>query len=311
MRRQQCSGLLIAFLMLMMLLSIPASPTRAQTGDDAALRELTRYLLVATSNGVGNEARTVDLLPAQLPTDLPLALPTPPGARLVGSAVVHTRVRSASWDVIYDAPASATNLNDFYATTLPPLGWDAPISESRPARGFYPSVMGTPQRGLFCANGASLLVNTGPTAAGTLFVRAHVEANGGLCQRVSPVATGQPSAADALPGLAAPGGVLLKLTGATFTADRVSTDATAATSMSAADIEASYARQLIDAGWTRVAGNASGPVAWSTWTVPGPGDLRGYLSVLEISDQDRRDLHVQVAVPAVRVPIATPTPAAP
>jgi len=311
MRRQQFSGLRITFLM--MLLLIPASTTRAQTGDDAALRELTRYLLVATSNGAGNEARTVDLLPAQLPTDLPLALPTPPGARLVGSAVVHTRVRSASWDVIYDAPASATNLNDFYATALPPLGWDVSVSENRPARGFSPAVMGTPLRGLFCANGASLLVNTGPTAAGTLFVRVHLEANGGLCsQRVLPVASGQLGvAADALPGLAAPGGVLLRPAGGSFSADRATSDAIAATSMSAADIEASYARQLIDAGWTRVAGNASGPVAWSTWTVPGPGDLRGYLSVLEVSDQDRRDLHVQVAVPTVRVPTATPTPAAP
>jgi len=306
MQRQRIGSAVIALVAILLLL--PASGARADATDDAASRELTRYLLVATSGGSGGgEPRTVDLLPAQLPGDLPLTLPTPPGARLIGSAVVHTRNRTAAWDVLYDATSRAADINDFFASALPPLGWDIPLNESRPARGFYPAVMSSPKSGLFCAGGASLLVNTGPTPANTLFVRAHIEANGGLCQRAPSIGNGQPGASDVLPGLGAPGGVLLKLTGGAFATDRAATDATAATSMSAAALEAHYARQLSDAGWVRVAGDASGPIAWSTWTVPGTGDLRGYLSVLEVSDQDRRDLHVQIEAPNVRVPSAPPS----
>ncbi len=305
MRRQRIGSAIVALAMILLLL--PASGARADATDDAASRELTRYLLAATSGGSGaGEPRTVDLLPAQLPGDLPLTLPTPPGARLVGSAVVHTRNRTAAWDVMYDTPGRAAEINDFFASALPPLGWDIPRTEDRPARGFYPAVISAPKTGLFCAGGASLLVNTGPTPANTLFVRAHIEANGGLCQPASSAGNGQPSASDVLPGLTAPTGVLLKLTSGAFATDRAATDATAATSMSAADLEAHYARQLAGAGWVRVAGDASGPLAWSTWTVPGMGDLRGYLSVLEVSDQDRRDLHVQVEAPSVRVPSAPP-----
>ena len=277
---------------------LPASG--AAQGDDTATRELTRYLLVAASGG-GGEPRSVDVLPARLPGDLPLALPAPPSGRLVGSSVLYTRMRTLAWDVIYDAPGVVSDINDFYANALPRLGWNPPRSEDRPARGFYPAVMGVAQRGIFCGSGASLLVNTAPTAANTLLVRVRVEANGSLCASSATTQTSGPSAADALPGLAAPPGVPLRLTSGGFTADRAATTATAATTLPAAELQAHYARQLEAAGWTRTEGANTGPLVWSTWAVPGAGDFRGFLSVLEVSD-DRRELTVQLVAPSVRGP---------
>ncbi len=290
---------------------LPASG--AAQGDDAATRELTRYLLVATS-GSGGEPRSVDLLPARLPGDLPLALPAPPNGRLVGSAVLYTRMRTVAWDVIYDAPATVSETNDFYADALPRLGWNPPPSEDRPARGFYPASTGATQRGLFCGSGASLLVNTAPTTAGSLLVRVRVEASAGFCTPSLAAQTGGgPSAADTLPGLVAPQGVSLRLTSGGFTADRAATTATAATTLSPAALEAHYAGLLEAAGWTRTDGAASGPLAWSTWSVPGVGDFRGFLSALAVSD-DRRELTVQLVAPAVRgtnAPAPAPAPPRP
>lgn len=315
---------MLALAAIITLAALPPASGVAQTDTDAAAsRELTRYLLVATSGG-SSEPRSVDVLPARLPGDLPLALPTPPGARLVGSAVLYTRMRTTAWDVIYDAPGTAAAVNDFYADVLPALGWDAPPSESRPARGFYPAVMGVAQRGIFCGNGASLLVNTGPTAAGSLYVRVRLDAAGSLCTPAAlTAASGGPSATDALPGLAAPSGVPLRLTSGSFTAERAATTATAATTMPAAALEAHYARQLTAAGWMRVDGAMSegfGAFAWSTWILPGAGDFRGFLSVLDAGDADRRELTVHVLSPTIRVsggsaggamPAPAPAPAPP
>lgn len=288
--------------MVAVLTLLPASGAAQSDADAAANRELTRYLLVAAAGG-GGEARSVDLLPARLPPDLPLAPSVPPGVRLIGSTSLYTRMRTLAWDVIYDAPATAAEIGDFYADALPRIGWNPPPSEDRPARGFYPAVMGVAQRGIFCGNGASLLVSTGPTTAGTLFVRLRVDAAGSLCSTsLAAMATaGGPSAANILPGLTPPAGVLLRLTSGSFTADRAATAATAATPLPAAALEAHYAGQLAAAGWTRTDGAATGPLAWSTWAVPGPGDFRGFLSALEVSDEDRRDLVVQISAPSVRV----------
>lgn len=283
---------------------LPASG--AAQSDDAAARELTRYLLVAASGG-GGEPRSVDLLPARLPGDLPLALPTPPNGRIVGSAILYTRMRTVAWDIVYDAPATVSEINDFYADALPRLGWHPPLSEDRPARGFYPASTGVAQRGIFCGSGASLLVNTAPTAANTLLVRVRVEAPGSLCTPLAAAQTSGPSAADALPGLSAPPGVPLRLTSGGFTADRAATTATAVTALSAADLEAHYARLLEAAGWTRTDGANTGPLVWSAWVVPGVGDFRGFLSALTVSD-DRRELTVQLVAPSVGG-TNTPSPA--
>jgi hypothetical protein len=71
--------------------------------------------------------------------------------------------------------------------------------------------------------------------------------------------------------------------------DRQTSEAGATTKLSASDLEAQFAQQLAAAGWTKIARSADGPIAWSTWKVPGDGEWRGLLLVNETSG-DRRSL---------------------
>jgi hypothetical protein len=96
-----------------------------------------------------------------------------------------------------------------------------------------------------------------------------------------------------LPTLRAPDGVVLRGgMGGSAGMDRQTSDAGAVSKLSVGEIEAAFEQQLVAAGWTRLAGNASGPVAWSTWKIPGEGDWRGLLLVNE-TGADKRSLTVR------------------
>jgi hypothetical protein len=74
--------------------------------------------------------------------------------------------------------------------------------------------------------------------------------------------------------------------------DRQTSEASATTKLGASDLESQFALQLAAAGWTKVARSADGPVAWSTWKLPGDSDWRGLLLVNE-TGSDRRSLMVR------------------
>ena len=61
-------------------------PQTQPAGQTAQLRELAERLLLPPYPSPDGQGRTAHLLPGQLPDTLPLALPVPPGSRLVGSA---------------------------------------------------------------------------------------------------------------------------------------------------------------------------------------------------------------------------------
>lgn len=66
-----------------------------------------------------------------------------------------------------------------------------------------------------------------------------------------------------------------------------------ATALSAADLEAHYARQLTAAGWQRRETGACGPLAWSVWDTTLGIDFQGYLWVLEEPGKPRRTVYLQ------------------
>jgi hypothetical protein len=104
-------------------------------------------------------------------------------------------------------------------------------------------------------------------------------------------------AAARLPQLRAPDGVFMQAMGASFGGPRQQSEATATTSKSPTELEAFFAQQLSAAGWTRVAGGANAPLAWSTWKVPGDGDWSGVLIVFETPAKDRRSLMLRAESP--------------
>src|SRR5207302_2010115 len=103
--------------------------------------------------------------------------------------------------------------------------------------------------------------------------------------------------AQRLPALHAPDGLLLQSSGSSYGGPRQQSDAVATTPKTAAELEAFFAQQLAAAGWTRVAGGANTPLAFSTWKVPGDGDWQGVLIVIEMPAKDRRSLMLRAESP--------------
>jgi hypothetical protein len=104
-----------------------------------------------------------------------------------------------------------------------------------------------------------------------------------------------PPGMELIPPLYAPEGVTLQASGmggGPF--GRWTSEATAVTQLGTSELEAHFAAQLRAAGWTRFAGRADGPLAWSTWQVPGAGGWQGFLFALEAPGEKRRSLHVRV-----------------
>ena len=89
----------------------------------------------------------------------------------------------------------------------------------------------------------------------------------------------------------------MQATGSSMGGPRQQSDAVATTAKGAAELESFFAQQLAAAGWTRVAGGANTPLAFSTWKVPGEGDWQGVLIVIEMPAKDRRSLMLRAESP--------------
>lgn len=273
--------------------------TRADQGSDAAALELAqRYI---ARGGIEN----TDLLAGQVPGDLPFTLTLPPNSRVVGSVVSHVGTRVISWEVILDVPGAPPDATAFYRQNLTDSGWTTPppflgraFSSGFLFRG--PSSTATPAAptrtvtpnpvnfASFCqpSGNGSVNITARPLANGMSDVHVQIETFGARC-----IANRPSRSALQLPALAAPSGVIVFPNGSGDS----SSDATARTEMSAADLEDFYAQQLTAAGWQRISGDVHGTLAWSLWNVPTKnGDMQGYLSILEIPGQQIRDLHLQI-----------------
>ncbi len=269
----------------------------SQSGD--ATTELASRLLTPSYMPDGGTYE-VRLFPTQLPPDPKIDLPQPSGARLVGSALRLRNGAAASLDAVLDVPATTADVAGFYDRELAKLGWSpAPNRGPTSQGGFVQTFPGTSR--MYCKGEQppwySVSIFT-PTAA-PIDVRAHIEftnpnvpAGGsyvGPCS-AQPQGVQVGGGLNKLPALKPPDGVVLRGgMGGMSGNDRQSSEAGATTKLSASDLESAFAPQLAAAGWTRLARGADGPVAWSTWKIPGDGDWRGLLLVNETSS-DRRSL---------------------
>jgi len=272
-----------------------STAVRAQQGDDPALLRELAERLVAPGVGPNGQPQTAVLLPGQLPGDLPLALPQPPNSRVIGSAVRKTDARATGWDVVLDVPGVSADITTFFQQNLSGVGWNSPPNRGVPGRGggFQSSALPA-NSAYFCQStrGPFLSVTTYAKTGGPNDVRVHIEtSNPGPCAATA----GQPSLSERIPSLSSPPGVFVQGMGGSGSSTRSTSDATATTEQSAQALETAYAQQLMAAGWTRLAGGAEGPLAWSTWKVPGDGDYEGFLTVRETSAPNRRDLHVDMS----------------
>jgi hypothetical protein len=279
-----------------------ASQGAAPQSSDPTQELATRLLLPGYYGQQDNAKYELRLFPAALPPDPKIDLPQPSGARLIGSSLRLRNGAPASLDVVLDVPASTADVAGLFERELGKLGWSvAPNRGPSNQGGFVPAVV-TSNR-MFCKGENppwySITVFAPPSAP--FDVRAHIDfihpAIGtgntyvGPCstQNVPPMSGGL----NKLPALRAPDGVLLRGgMGGMSGNDRQTSEANATTKLTANDLETAFAQQLAAAGWTRVARGADGPVAWSTWKLPGEGDWRGVLFINE-TGADRRSLMVR------------------
>ncbi len=268
----------------------------AQANPDA-LRVLALRFLAPPVSGPNGMTQTAELLPGAVPGDVPLMIPAPPGTNLIGSMVRKFAGASVSWEIAFDSPSSQDDLLNFYTQALAPQGFVPPPVRTGGGRGFAPvsgNAAGAP-RGSFCrsANGPYVAVSAAPTGGGATDLRLFVvgEASG-FCGGAMPTVGGP---VDRVPALAAPAGVAIANPTGTIGPNRAVVEAIATAAATAADLDAAYGAQLVAAGWTKTGGNANGPVAWSTYTVPGEGGYSGFLSVREIPGGNVRELFLSVA----------------
>lgn len=302
--------------------STAATPPAA---DDSLLRELAERLLTQSGGRPGLPIPTAQLLPGALPDDLPLALPAAPGSRLIGSVARRADGKLFTADIVYDAPGTIVQIGAFYENALGQQGWaPAPIGGGGPTFGFQSS--NNADFRYFCAPQQAtgyLNIQTIPRANGPIDLRLRLDlTNPGPCSQPSG-APPRPPGSERLPALTAPPGVQVSPSGGGGGGNRFTSSAYAVAELSIAELHAFYAQQLSAAGWTRVTGGADGPLAWSTWQIPGTGDFTGFLYILQGSGENQSELYVQASGPypfgpgggpapmpsAPAAPPATPTPA--
>ena len=278
--------------------AVPASK------DDLA--ELASRLISPPYPMPDGSTQTATLYPGAMPPNASFDLPVPASSHLVGSVLRQRAGANPSFDAVLDVPGTADDVTSFYERELAKKGLTPPPTPQGMQPGGFQGTAGPAKGSMFCKGDGlpyvSLTVFARPNAAND--VRVHVEpAQTSSAQQFmgSPCSQkGGPQPmipAQRLPALRAPDGVLLQSTGASMGGPRQQSDAVATTAKGAAELESFFAQQLAAAGWTRVAGSANAPLAFSTWKVPGDGDWQGVLIVIEMPAKDRRSLMLRAESP--------------
>ena len=288
-------------LLVLTVVSLSTTVTRAQQPEPALLEELAERLLLPTFSPPGASPPRVELLPGTLPPALPLTVPMLPGSRLIGSAVrTNVGPPGTQTDVILDVPGQATAVFKQLQSDIQEMGWTAPPFGPAPELSGFQPVM-QPLVASLCRS------NQGPWLQMTVLaremapndVRLSIYSSSGPCgAQPGPTSSGPPGQ-NLVPLIATPEGVTLTRSSSLIGGGSWASFAVADSAHEVAVIETAIAGQLATAGWVRIDGAAVPPFAWSTWSVPGEGDWRGLLTVLEGPGPGQRWLLIQVAAPTV------------
>jgi hypothetical protein len=283
------------------------APVDAQAEDAAQIRDLAERLLTPTSPmGFamgGGEAPRAQIHVGRLPADFPLALPIPPGGRLVGSAQRGMSGDVANVDVAIEAPGTPAQILSFYDAALPAAGLYLAPNSYGSSGGFQPGAAKRSES--YCLSEAGPWINVSATerGGGQTDVRASVTlqgpSTGSPATYMTPCSTdtrrGYPGTTSRLlPRVSGPSGVPLQSSGiSTMGDDYAMSSVVANTDMGVVDLERFFAQQVEAAGWTLRTRGAEGPVAWSTWTLPESGEYAGFLYALEAPGEQRKRLTLQ------------------
>jgi hypothetical protein len=260
------------------------SGSAAGTDDELVTR------VISTPFSYTGKEQGVVLVRGALPPDPKVDAPMPTGSRLIGSVLRTSGGTPSGIQILLDVPGSASDIAAFYDREFTALGWK-PQPDRGPAPGGFQ--MSSPALGKGYCKG-----ETPPWLSLTVFTKDKGPADVRLQYQLlnEGMGSGGPCSAQSfgpqpfpnkIPPLRAPSDV--RFTGGTGSGgsgDRQTSETNAVSSRGAADLESHFAGQLAAAGWSRVAGSANGPIAWSQWKLP-DGDWTGVLFVLETGSEKR------------------------
>ncbi len=234
---------------------------------------------------------SVQLLPGRLPDDALLSVPVPPNSTVVGSSIRWRGQRPPYIEVVLIVAGEETDIAAFYERELGQQGWKPAAwpSVSAPG-GFVSGGVSRPHWFSRGEDGPILVVSIIAQEDGLKDVRVHTQ---DAFPKTGPSGSGR-RAQGLVPVLRPPAGAPLWGGGGGGGEHDWTSHALGQTGMSPAELESHFARQLLDAGWTRVAGGATGPVASSTWIVPGEEEWHGLLVIAEAPASGRQMLLLRV-----------------
>ena len=226
------------------------------TSSEPTFEELATRLLEPSYSG-SSELVGVELFLGGLPDELPLDLPMPEGARIVGSAVRD----GETIEIVLDARMAPSEAIEFYREHMTSANWTETEIPGT-SRGFAPS----DPTATFCQGrkNPSLTIIAHPVEGGTdLRLNVNSDPQYSPCRQ----ATEYEDWLRPIPKLTSPDGA--KHIRESFTSSdgsSVGISATLETEMNSSALSAHYGDQLKAVGWTLQDRRVSGPSAWSTWT---------------------------------------------
>ena len=236
----------------------PAPPPSPVSPDTELNRLVKRYLA-----SPGAPYGAPEILVCQLPSDLPIDIPIPEDAEVVGSIVRSDKYTNIQ--IILDVPWEPEEVLEFYRDRLTE-GWE---EMKRPSQGgFVSSFMSFPAT--FCHNQEiSLSISAYPVEEGKpADVRLRLNDDPQYCKAYTeePVRPGV-YPGDILPALFAPEDIVQRGGGGGGSSDRQYSTATLETSLGTGELHAHYKAQLLEAGWKLKEEGSGRTIAWSTWSL--------------------------------------------
>lgn len=237
----------------------PGPPPSPISPDTELNRLVKRYLTYP-----GTPYGELEILVGELPSGLPVDVPIPEDAEVIGSIVRSDKYKSIQ--IMLDVPQQPDEIIEFYRDCLTEKGWEE-MAQPSPS-GFVSPMMRS--RVNFCYGGKiSLNLYAYPTEEGKpTDVRLHVndDPQSYKAYTEEPVRPGV-LPGDILPALLAPEGAIHHGGGAGGSHDRWYSQAMLETSFSTEELQAHYKAQLLEAGWKLKEEGAGETIAWSTWSV--------------------------------------------
>ncbi len=273
----------------------PSQPEVA--GSESELVRLVRRMFSFRYPGAP-EPGEVQVLAGKLPDELPVELPMPDDADVVGSVVQGDE----NVEIVLDVPGEPESVLAAYEERLAAAGWSEPEFGGPPEGGFVPAdgAFGNS----FCREGeepyltvTAFALDDGDMSDVRLSLNSSSEGFTPCDEQMVPPGPPGTGVQGLIPRLEAPrDATMLEGGEGGGGGDSWYSSSTLKTEMSVADLEQHYREQLEKAGWNREDSGAGGPAAWSTWTFTDDGDRWiGAFMVLGFPDEeDARFVYVRV-----------------